>query len=1119
MLDPTSPAAARVLYTGISGRGVFRTTDGGLNWNRILSTATAPVAAALAATPGAGIGKVIVDLAPPTSPPNANGIQVIYVALEGTGGAPDPLGLFMSLDRGANWTQQVPASPANAMPANTQGGYSFHMAVDPGSPGDGANDIVYVGTVGQGRSTDAGSNFNTLTGLHADTHTWAFFRPPGGGASTVYCGNDGGIYRSANGTNWTALNSSGGFQSALFYNLAVRPDATASVTLGSLQDNGLLTTSGAASPAWNSPQGGDGWDVAYDGVTAGRAYGTSGFWSPAPCTRVWRSDNDGASWPTEITPWGTTSDAGCYLAWITTDPSAAGTVYVSGNQNMWQSQNAGGAWRNLGAFPGVPAVAPTNRNNVVIASGTQVWVTTNALAATVGAPNGVTFTNITRNLPNRNVLRAAFDPIDPTVIYVVLGGFNTLGQTGHVFRTTVGGTAWEDLSPDLDVPFGAIALDGSDTPTTIYVGTDLGVLRSVDDGASWTVLDDIHLPRASVTELVLSRQGGILRAATYGRGVFEFRNATGPAITVNLEHGLDFGSVCEEGNSLTVQVFNVGGADLVITSVQRLMGSTGITVSPLPATPVIIRPGEELDFTVRFVPTTPGTPEIATIRINSNDPGAPVVDLTATGTGGVPSLEVAVPDTGQFGNVCLGSFVDRGFVLNNRGPCELQILSISSSSPDFIPPGVLFYPLVVEAGDSIELPIRFQPNQFGPASSTITVHSNDPTGPKTVVVSGTAPPPILTMVVPDNGDFGEVRLGRFTDRDLIINNSGPCPLSVTGIVSSAPIFVTPQVASFPLTVDGGDSIAVPIRFEPTNRGAATATLTIVSNDPNSPAVVNVSGTAWPPLPIAGTALEGFRLSDDSQHVFFIGTDKFVHELDIAAGGIWDDNDLTTLAGAVPPTPTSALAGFRLGTDSKHVFFIGTDNHVYELYFTAGTGWVYNDLTSLARAVPPAATSAIDGHRLSDDSKHVFFIGTDNHVHELFIAPGGRWDDNDLTALATAKPPTPTTRPDRLPAQRRQPARLLHRHRQSRPRAIHRRRELGRQRPDHPGRRHATHPHHRPDRLPAQRRQPARLLHRHRQPRPRALHRRRGLGRQRPDRPGRRGATHPHHSPDRLPAQQ
>jgi hypothetical protein len=169
------------------------------------------------------------------------------------------------------------------------------------------------------------------------------------------------------------------------------------------------------------------------------------------------------------------------------------------------------------------------------------------------------------------------------------------------------------------------------------------------------------------------------------------------------------------------------------------------------------------------------------------------------------------------------------------------------------------------------------------------------------------------------------------------------------------------------------------------------------------------------LPIAGTALKGFPLNDNSQHVFFIGTDKFLHELDITAGAVWTDNDLTTLAGAVPPTPTSALAGFPLGvplgTNSKHVFFIGTDNHVYELYFTAGTGWVFNDLTSLARAVPPTPTSALTGHRLSNDnSKHVFFIGTDNHVHELFPAGGGRWADNDLTTLAGvgAKPPTPTS---------------------------------------------------------------------------------------------------------------
>ena len=98
---------------------------------------------------------------------------------------------------------------------------------------------------------------------------------------------------------------------------------------------------------------------------------------------------------------------------------------------------------------------------------------------------------------------------------------------------------------------------------------------------------------------------------------------------------------------------------------------------------------------------------------------------------------------------------------------------------------------------------------------------------------------------------------------------------------------------------------------------------------------------------ATSALEGYRLSDDSEHVLFIGIDGHVHELTHTGAG-WVDNDLTTLAGAsaVLPTATSALDGFRLSDDSEHVFFIGTDNHVHELYFTAAAGWVDNDLTAL-----------------------------------------------------------------------------------------------------------------------------------------------------------------------------
>ena len=369
--------------------------------------------------------------------------------------------------------------------------------------------------------------------------------------------------------------------------------------------------------------------MVYDGTTTGQVYCTSGFWSPARCTRIWRSTDDAASFPTEITPWGTTSDAGCYLDPLATDPSTGGILYASGSQNLLQSMDAGNNWRILSPFAstGDIDVAPSNGNYVAIGVGNRVFVSINALAATVGPPSGVTFTDITRNLPPRNVARVAFDPNDPTVLYAVLGGLNGgAGNVGHVFRTSVGATAWTDISPDLDVPFNALALDGSNNPTAIYAGTDFGVIRSVDGGASWSILDDIHFPRVPVFDLVL--RNGLLRAATYGRGAFEFIRPQGPSIAVNLENDLEFGTVCQGPQLLTLQIFNVGQSDLRIDSVQRLMGSISFSVLATPGTPVVIAASEHLDFTVRYDPAAAAGPETATIRIVSNDPDAPVVDLS-----------------------------------------------------------------------------------------------------------------------------------------------------------------------------------------------------------------------------------------------------------------------------------------------------------------------------------------------------------------------------------------------------------------------------------------------------------------------------------------------------------
>ena len=835
-LDLSTPPGKRILYAGVSGSGVFTSTDGGLTFKQVLSPSTPAVAAALA---GGSFGRVVVALAPPTSPANAKGVQVLYVTLSGGGSVPDPVGVFVSKDQGATWTKQA---AAGAAPGATYGGYALNMAVDPASPGDGSNDILYLGYVAQYKSTDSGATFSNIPVGHADTHTWTMVPQTGGASTIVYCGCDGGIFVSTNGgTTWKPLNN-GGLQTGLFYNIAIKPDATASVTVGALQDNQLQTTAGATAPAWKATFGGDGWDVAYDGSAPPVLYGTSG----GPNSVVSTSTDDGQTFssPASLTPpWNPAIDTGGFLLnQIAADPGASGILYVSGAQNLWQRQS-GGAWRIIAA-PGSSGnvdVAPGNGNNVVIAAGSQVFVSTNALAATIGPPTGVTSTNITRNLPGRNVARAVFDPVDPTVIYAVLTGFSG-GAPQNVFKTTIGATSWTNISPAVDIPCGAIAVDGTTTPTTLYVGTDLGVIRSVDGGKSWSVLDDIHFPRAPVFDLAFNATAGVLRAGTYGRGVFTFKKPTGPAVAVGLEDQLAFGEICTGPAFLNITVYNVGVADLIVSNVQVLLGSGDFAVLPAPPTPVTIDPGEEITFSVSFTPSGTGL-EAAIIRIATNDPNAPFVDVLATGIKGNGRLTTVIADQGDFGNVCLGGFADEPLVMNNSGHCPLQVFTIVSSSADFVTPQIAPGPIVVAPGASAAVPVRFQPTGHGARSGTIRIFSDDPASPAIVAVSGTAPEPRLALTLANSGNFGHCCLGSFVDEPLLLANAGRCKLTVTSISSSDASFLAPEVHSFPLTIEAASAISVPIRFAPNALGPASATITVTSDDPASPSTIAVTGLA------------------------------------------------------------------------------------------------------------------------------------------------------------------------------------------------------------------------------------------------------------------------------------
>ena len=494
--------------SGGKNSALYKTTDGGKTWKKIHN-----------GFPKGKLGRIAIAVAP-SNP------KKLYAVIESE--KDKDKGLYVSEDAGKHWKKTNGDFGITVRPF-----YFGRLVVDPKDE----NTVSKAGLQGY-ISRDGGKTFKTFGWMHSDIHDIAYDKD---NSKRIYFATDGGFYYSWDRGKTLIHNQN--LNVAQAYYVSVDNAQPYNIYTG-LQDNGCWT---APSEAPGGIKGKDWTAIGYgDGFRAFRHPTKKIIYSEMQAGEgIWRY-NQVKHQIRDIKPFAEKEGEKLRFNWNTAlqiSPNHPDRVYV-GSQYLHRSDDMGDNWNiispdltkndkskqnqaqsggltvdNSGAenYGTIFTIAESPKNDQII------WIGTDDGNVQITKNGGKTWQNITANIPglpeNSWVYHIEASNFDEGTAYAVFDRHTLNDRNPYVYKTTDYGQTWKSLAtPDIK-DFARSIQEDFVNPDILYLGTEDGLYISLNGGKKWMKFQNDNMPTVPVHHVTLQRQTNDLVLATHGRGI------------------------------------------------------------------------------------------------------------------------------------------------------------------------------------------------------------------------------------------------------------------------------------------------------------------------------------------------------------------------------------------------------------------------------------------------------------------------------------------------------------------------------------------------------------------------------------------------------------------------